>query len=308
MIDIIGKRNLYYIISAAVLVPGIIALLLWGLPLSIDFTGGSLWELRFNQPTAVLPADLIAIFDQTGLPGASVQTSGADGFLVRSKPMDTETKLQVQNAIQAKYGDFTELRFDSVGPSVGEQTSQRASLAVIIASIAILIYISFAFRKIQKSWMYGICALIALVHDVLVVMGISAILGKLLGWEVDSLFLTALLTVIGFSVHDTIVVFDRIRENFSRMRGYPFEQVVNHSIVQTLNRSINTSLTVVLTLLALTLFGGITIRHFVVTLLIGIISGTYSSIFNASAILVTWQSGEVGRFFRRNIRREEVTA
>jgi preprotein translocase subunit SecF len=173
----------------------------------------------------------------------------------------------------------------------------------MLASVAILIYLTLVFRKVPNAFRYGICAIFALLHDVLVVMGIFAILGHAFGTEIDALFITAVLTVIGFSVHDTIVVFDRVRENITRRRFDRFEDVVNYSLVQTLARSINTSITVILTLFALYLFGGVSIRNFVLVLLIGIISGTYSSIFNASMLLVIWEKGEW-----RGPRREAVPA
>jgi preprotein translocase subunit SecF len=168
-----------------------------------------------------------------------------------------------------------------------------------MAAVAILIYIWIAFRKVSHPFRFGTAAIIAMFHDVLVVVGVEALIGHFLGWQVDSLFLTALLTVIGFSVHDTIVVFDRIRENSNIYRRVGFETVVNHSVVQTLDRSINTQLTVMITLLALALFGGASIRHFVIILLVGVFSGTYSSIFNASPILVVWENKEWRNWFRR---------
>jgi preprotein translocase SecF subunit len=182
----------------------------------------------------------------------------------------------------------------SVSPSVASETTLRAVLAVLAASVCILLYVWFSFRKVAKPWRYGACAIIALLHDVLVVLGVFSILGWLLHIQIDTLFITALLTVVGFSVHDTIVVFDRIRENLQRRSSETFEQVVNASLIQTMSRSLNTSLTVIFTLSALTLFGGVTVRTFTLTLLIGIISGTYSSIFNASMLLVIWEKGELG--------------
>ena len=179
---------------------------------------------------------------------------------------------------------------------------------MLLAAIFIVLYIWYAFRNLPHAVRYGVCAIIAMLHDVLVVIGLASLFGLLFGWEVDSLFLTALLTVIGFSVHDTIVVFDRIRENLTRLRGQQYDLVVNHSILQTLDRSINTQLTVLFTLFALALFGGVTIRQFVITLLIGILSGTYSSIFNAAPLLVVWEKGEFGKLFRRSKQEQEVTA
>jgi preprotein translocase SecF subunit len=189
----------------------------------------------------------------------------------------------------------------TVGPTVGRELIGRAFLAILIASAAILIYLTAVFRKVPNAFRYGVCAIFALLHDVLLVVGVFAILGHLFGTEIDALFITAMLTVIGFSVHDTIVVFDRVRENIQRRRFDRFEDVVNYSLVQTLARSINTSITIALTLFALYLFGGATIRNFVLALLIGIISGTYSSIFNASMLLVIWEKGEW-----RGRRRETV--
>ena len=189
----------------------------------------------------------------------------------------------------------------TVSASVASETTRNAFLAVLAASVFILLYISFAFRKVYRPWRYGACAIIALLHDVLVVLGVFSILGWTLHVQVDALFITALLTVVGFSVHDTIVVFDRIRENMTRRTSETFEQVVNASLVQTMARSLNTSLTVLFTLSALTLFGGTTIRTFTLALLIGIFSGTYSSIFNASMLLVMWERGEfVFKFFKRS--------
>jgi preprotein translocase subunit SecF len=289
MLDIIGKRYWYYVISAAVVVPGLISLILFGLNLSIDFTGGSILELQFEQGVVVHPAQLKEVFGEYGFGDTMVQSSPGNIFLIRSKTLDSETKVQIEEELEERFGPFTELRFESVGPAVGGEVQRRAYIVVAMAAVAILIYISFAFRHVMSPVRYGACAVIAMVHDIFVVVGLASIFGVLRGFEVDALFLTALLTVIGFSVHDSIVVFDRIRENSRRYAGLPIEDIVNHSVIQTLDRSINTQLTVVFTLTALLLFGGITIRSFVLTLLIGIISGTYSSIFNASPLLVEWE-------------------
>ncbi|RME48957.1 MAG: protein translocase subunit SecF [Chloroflexi bacterium] len=310
MFDIVGKRYWYFGLSALVVIPGLIALALFGLPLAIDFTGGSLLQLEFDQPVNVSTAKIKEIYasHDPDLADALVQTSGDRGLLIRSKQIgDTELKNAIEEDIRQEYGDFTELRFESIGPSVGAQVANRATEAVALAAVGILLYIAWAFRHVPKPFRYAVCAIVAMLHDVAVVVGLAAILGHFLGWEVDALFLTALLTVIGFSVHDSIVVFDRIRENLGRHRGEPFEDVVNHSIIQTLDRSINTQLTVLFTLTALTLFGGVTIRHFVIWLLIGILSGTYSSIFNASPLLVAWENGELTGWLRR-LRGQQVPA
>jgi preprotein translocase subunit SecF len=316
VLDIVGKRYWYFGFSLLVIIPGLIAMgLHWtqtGEPfrLAIDFTGGTLIELKFNKPQTFPTDDVVAIFGQFGMSAndVHVQPSGNDSLVIRTKEIDNATKVKVEDALRTRYGDFTEQRADSVGPAIGAEVTQRASVAAALAAIGILLYITWAFRRVPQPFRYGIAAVVAMIHDVLVVLGAASIFGLLFGWEVDSLFLTALLTVIGFSVHDTIVVFDRIRENLSRMRGTRFEDVVNHSILQTLDRSINTQLTVLFTLAALVLFGGVTVRTFVITLFIGILSGSYSSIFNASPILVVWENNEVGKFFSRLLgKRSEAT-
>ncbi|MBI3761851.1 MAG: protein translocase subunit SecF [Chloroflexi bacterium] len=308
MFDIVAKRYWFFGLSLLVIVPGLIGLAIWGLPLAIDFTGGSLLEVQFAGAHNVQPGDVKTALVSFGYGDSLVQTTGAagDGVIIRAKPMQDETKAQIVANLAARYGAATIVQFENVGPTVGAEVAQRAAGAVGLATLGMLAYISYAFRRVPHAIRYGTAAIIAMLHDVAVVVGTTALLGHFLGWQIDSLFLTALLTVIGFSVHDTIVVFDRIRENLVHHRRAPYEAVVNHSIVQTLDRSINTQLTVMLTLLALALFGGLTIRHFVVTLLIGVFSGTYSSIFNAAPILVVWENNELVNLFRR--RRSEAAA
>ena len=301
MINIVNKRYWFFGISLLVILPGMIALLLWGLPVGIDFSGGSLLELRFTGGPVPPAADVDSLYAEFGVADPVVQSVGTDGLLIRSKTMDDATKGTIVAAMVERFGVQTVVqRFESVGPAIGAEVAQRAGLAVGLAAVGILVYISYAFRKVDHAYRYGLAAIIAMLHDVAVVIGVEAILGHFLGWEADSLFLTALLTVIGFSVHDTIVVFDRIRENRRLFRRLDYETLVNHSIVQTLDRSINTQLTVMLTLLALLLFGGVTTHHFVTVLLVGVFSGTYSSIFNAAPILVVWENREWRTWFRRS--------
>jgi preprotein translocase subunit SecF len=296
--NIIKHRYLYFAISLLVIIPGIIALLIWGLPLAIDFTGGSMLELKFDSGTAPQPAQVFDLLTKDGIADAEVQSSGTDGIIIHSKDMSEETKNQIVSDIGTTFNStITVNSFESVGPVIGQEVTQRAVLAVALAALAIIIYITFAFRGVQHAFRYGTAAIMAMIHDVLVVVGMEALIGHFMGWEADSMFLTAVLTVIGFSVHDTIVVFDRIRENSGIYRRLTFTEVVNHSTVQTLARSINTQLTVMLCLLAMALFGGVTIRHFVTILLIGVFSGTYSSIFNASPILVVWENHEWRHWF-----------
>jgi len=289
MIDIIGKKYFYFLLSLIVMIPGIVFWIMFGLPLGIDFTGGSLWELKFEKAPQV--QEFSKFLTEKNLEIFFAQPTG-QSIILRLKEIDQAKKETIKRDIVEKFGKVEELRFETVGPTISRELTRKALIALILASLAIVLYISWSFREVPKpasSFRFGICAILALLHDVLVVVGTFAILGKFFQASVDSLFVTALLTIIGFSVHDTIVVFDRIRENLKKLGNYSFSQVVNHSILQTLGRSLSTSLTVIFVLTALLLFGGETIRWFIVALLIGIISGTYSSIFTASPLLVLWQ-------------------
>ena len=298
MWDFVGKRYLWFGLSLLIIVPGMLALIFFGFPLAIDFTGGSLLDIRFEQTPPQIE-QLKATYARFGFDDAQIQSLEGNGFQIRTKTMDDAQKNEIEASIRSEFGAFTELEFGSVSGTIGSEVVTRAAQTVAIAAIGIMLYLWWAFRQVPHAFRYGVAAIMAMLHDVLVMIGMAAIFGKVFGWEVDSLFLTALLTVIGFSVHDTIVVFDRIRENLIKRRGERFDTVVNHSIMQTLDRSINTTLTVLFTLLALVLFGGITIRHFVTILLIGIFSGAYSSIFNAAQILVVWEFREWRTWFRR---------
>jgi preprotein translocase subunit SecF len=296
-----GKRHLWFAISGIMLIPCILALAFWGLRLGIDFTGGSAWEVRYTQP--VNTEAITQVLVENGRPEASVQQVGdpsENRYLIRLKELgegSPEKQLLTERLSTLGQLDPASESLATVGASVGESIRNRAALAVIAASVGILLYIAWAFRNTQNPLLYGVSALVAMLHDAVLVIGIFAILGHFADVEVDALFITALLTVIGFSVHDTIVVFDRIRENLRLHPDDSFIEVVNYSIAQTIVRSLNTSLTVVLTLLALYIFGGSTTQEFVLALLIGIVAGTYSSIFNASQLLVAWELGEIQRFF-----------
>ena len=288
--NLIKYRNLFFALSLAIIIPGLIALYLWGLRLGIDFAGGTIWEIKFERQIAT---DQINEFlTKEGIETASVAATGPDAVLVRMKTADENKIAQVKSKLGESFGRTQDLRLETVGPVISKELTQKAITAVGISILAIVVYVTWAFRKVKKPaspFAFGVTTIIALVHDVIVVVGAFAILGHFARLEVDSLFLTALLTVLGFSVHDTIVVFDRIRENLAKYDDFSFEQVVNHSILQTFARSLNTSLTVVFVLLAMLLFGGASIKTFVLALLIGVISGTYSSIFNAAPLLVVWQ-------------------
>lgn len=288
--DIIGKKYFYFAISLLVVVPGLVAFLLFGLKLSIEFTGGT--NIIFSFPNKVSSSQVLQAKKDVAAQNLKIlntQTS-ANILTIKTSPMSQNQDNKLISDISKLGGKQEE--FETIGPTIGAEITQNAFKAIIFASILIIVYITWAFRSVPKpasSFRFGVCAIAALIHDVLVVVGIFAILGHFANVEVDSMFVTALLTVIGFSVHDTIVVFDRIRENLKRFSGMNFEKVVNESILQTIDRSLNTSLTVILVLVTLLLFGGDSIRWFVVALLVGVISGTYSSIFNASPLLVLWQ-------------------
>jgi preprotein translocase subunit SecF len=270
------------------------------IPLGIDFTGGSLLEVQF---AGTLPsADQVQAAFLQFAPNTDpvVQPLGTDSYAIRSKAINDATKGQIITELEKISGKpVNTLEFSSVSASVGAEVTRAAGLAILMAAVAILLYIWYAFRGVEHAFRYGTAAILAMLHDVFVVLGVEAMLAYFFGWQADALFLTGLLTVIGFSVHDTIVVFDRIRENSHVYRRVAYEPLVNHSIVQTLDRSLNTQLTVMFTLFALVLFGGESIRHFVIILLVGIFSGTYSSIFNASPILVVWENQEWKHWFRR---------
>ncbi|MBI4039250.1 protein translocase subunit SecF [Candidatus Daviesbacteria bacterium] len=291
MIDIIGKKYWYLALSAVIIIPGVVSLMLFGLKLGIDFSGGTLLEYKFTADAQVTTIALQETIKQTAEVSSITKTQEGT-YLVRAKPMDQSEVEQIKGNLATKFGQTEQVRFETVGPTISQELTQRAVIALAVALLAIVVYIAWAFREVPApaaSWRFGVCAIAALFHDVLVVVGVFSLLGHFWGVEVDSLFVTALLTVVGFSVHDTIVVFDRIRENLRKFYGSPFAEIANISILQTLARSLSTSLTVILVLSALILFGGSSIKWFVTALLIGIISGTYSSIFNATPLLVIWQ-------------------
>ncbi len=305
MFDFVRNRLFFYLLSALFLVPGIISLALpGGLNPGIDFTSGTIMTIQFDSP--VDPNALRDTYGQLGHTEAIIQQSADNTFVVRTRPLaqaqQTDTgdvtsseQQQIQQTLTNDFGPLTVLNLDQVSPLIAQQIVQLAVLAVAAASVFILGYLWWAFNKVSHPVRYGTTAIVALLHDALIVLGIFSILGRLFPAqiELESTFIVAVLTVIGFSVHDTIVVFDRVRENFIRRSGEAFEDVVNHSLAQTLTRSLNTSLTVILTLVVLMLFGGVTIRTFVLALLIGITTGTYSSIFIASMLLVSWHFGEL---------------
>jgi len=290
---IVKHRKIFYSISVVLLAVSIFAIVFWGLKPSIDFVGGSLLDVSFigERPTA---EDVSGVLNNLNFKDASVRSSG-EGFFIRTKEISQTEKDAIMQALSfgGKYSP-TEKTFSTVGPVLGKEALQKSWLSIVLVLLAILLFIAFAFRKVSKpvsSWIYGSVTILALLHDVLVPTGVFAILGHFYGFEVDTLFVTALLVILGFSVHDTIVVFDRVRENLHKNEESKiktdFETIVGESINETFIRSVNTSLTTLLAIFVLYLFGPEAVKNFTLALLIGIFIGTYSSIFIGSTLLVT---------------------
>ena len=294
--NIIKHRKIWYLISTILILPGVIALFLWGLKPGIDFKGGSLLETQFTNKD-INSNQIKDSLKDLNFKDLIVQPTNQNGFIIKTQTISQEEHAKVGETLN-KLGENKEVRFESIGPTISKDLKNRAVIAVILASLAIILFIAYAFRSVPRpasSWRFGVAAVIALLHDLAFVTGLFAILGHFFGYEIDSLFITALLTIMGFSVHDTIVVFDRIRENLRKHPSYEFEVNVNNSIIQTVNRSLNTSLTVLIVLAALYFLGGQTLHHFILALLVGVAIGTYSSIFNAAQILVSWQGWTLSR-------------
>ncbi|OGZ95012.1 MAG: protein-export membrane protein SecF [Candidatus Sungbacteria bacterium RIFCSPHIGHO2_01_FULL_50_25] len=296
MIDIIGKKYYFLGFSAALVVLSIGALLVYGLHLGIDFTGGSILEIEFPKdvPQAARAAAIVESFN---VGSVAVQETGERGMLIRFGAVAEDTHQNILGELRRDGGgEIIEKRFDSIGPTIGSELRRNAFIALSIAVAAIILYIAWAFRHVSEpvsSWKYGVVAVFALVHDIIIPTGVFAVLGKFYGVSIDALFITALLTIMGFSVHDTIVVFDRTRENLYKLKGKgneTFAHTVNQSVNETIARSVNTSVTILLALVAIALFGGESVRYFAIALIIGITFGTYSSIFVASPLLVIWES------------------
>jgi len=292
MFDITGKRSLFLIISEIIILIAIIALGVFGLKPGIEFSSGSLLTLNFEQEVA--QSELKQELANLGYDNAIIQRTGAGDFFIRTQELTAAERLDMEEALSARFGSLTEREFNSVSSMVAAETVHNAIIAVAVAAVGILLYITWAFRRMPKPFHYGVCAIIALVHDVVLVTGIFAILGAIMGWEINLMFITGVLAVIGYSINNTVVVFDRIRENLRRGVHPDFEMVVNNSLVDTLSRSLNTSLTTLFVVLALLLFVGASIQNFALVMLIGIIVGTYSSLFVAPTLLIVWERGEWG--------------
>jgi len=296
MFDITGKRFWFFLTSGAVILIGIISLVTFGLKAGIEFSSGSMMTVNFADE--VDQGQLRQELASLGYTNVIVQHTGKGDFLIRTGELSGEEKTGLEDALVARFGSLEETEFHSVSPMVATETARNAAIAIAVAAIGILLYITWAFRRMPKPFRYGTCAIIALIHDVLVVLGIFSILGGILNWETNLMFIIGVLAVIGYSVNDTVVVFDRIRENLTKGVSSNFEVVVNNSLIETLSRSLNTSLTTLVVVLALLLFIGASIQNFAVVLLIGIITGAYSSICVAPQLLLVWERGEWGRFFQ----------
>jgi preprotein translocase subunit SecF len=293
MFNVTGKRILFLIISETIILISIIALVVFGLKPGVEFSSGSILTISFEQE--VTQPELETAMADLGYTNVIIQHTGGGDFIIRTQELSSEEKTTLENALSAEFGTATEREFYSVSPMVAAETLNNAIIAVAVASVGILLYITWAFRKMPKPFHYGVCAIIALMHDVVVVLGVFAILGAIMNWEINLMFITGVLAVIGYSINNTVVVFDRVRENLKRGISFNFETVVNNSLVETMSRSTNTSFTTMIVVLALLLFVGSTILNFAVVLLIGIIAGTYSSVFVAPNLLIIWEKGEWGR-------------
>lgn len=291
MYNIIGQRKYFYILSGTLMLLSVMSLFVWGLKYGLDFTGGTLMEIRYEKGE-IRNNDIKSLLKKVGVEDAVITPAQNNSFLIRYSNSDDEKNKAVLAKLREKYPDMQNTRLDYIGPSISSELKKKAVWALAIAVVGIALYIAYAFRQVSRpveSWKYGLGAVVALIHDVLITVGVFSVLGHFLSIEVDTTFIAALLTILGFSVHDTIVVYDRTRENLMRSGGkVDFDETVNRSLNETMARSINTSLTVIITLLAIFIFGGETIKNFTLALLVGITFGTYSSIFVASALMVDW--------------------
>jgi preprotein translocase subunit SecF len=324
VIDFVGKRRLFFIISGVIILIGLVFTLPvgpMGLKWSIEFTGGSTMTMQFDQ--AVSQADLTNAMTSLGHSEAKIQRATGQGtsentFVVRTKKLEEYVQdpvtgntiaeqQKIKEALVAQFGTMDITESYDMTSTVAKSIANKAVIAVVVASIGILLYVAWAFRKMKHAFRLGVCAIIALIHDAVICIGVYALMGTFFIVEVDAMFITAILTVIGYSVNDTIVVYDRIRENSLKHPGLPLATVINNSVNETLARSINTSMTVLFVLLALFLIGGPSIHNFVFVMLVGVIVGTYSSIFIASPLLIEWESGRLGRVLRRlSLRRRAL--
>ncbi|HDQ16608.1 MAG TPA: protein translocase subunit SecF [Candidatus Vogelbacteria bacterium] len=290
---IIKNRKIFFTLSGLLVLASLLAVIFWGLNLSIDFAGGTILEIEY-QETRPTSDDLRLELSEVDLGNLLIQSSGDKGFILRFRDISVQEKEMIDEllSIDGQYS-FTESRFSSIGPSIGRELARRGLVAIILVSLLIILFIAFVFRQVSQpisSWKYGLIAVLTLAHDIIIPVGIFSILGFFIGKEIDALFLTALLAILGLSVNDTIVIFDRIRENLRLRTKHDFEETVGLSLEQSFSRSINTSLTTLVVLLSLYFLGGATTRDFALVMSIGIVLGTYSSLFLAAPLLVAWEA------------------
>ncbi|MFC2033985.1 protein translocase subunit SecF [Chloroflexota bacterium] len=304
MFNIVGKRFWFFFVSGLVIFTSIISLATFGLKTGIEFSSGSMITVGFEQEVSQI--ELEQELASLGYSNVIIQRVGGEDFLIRLPEIKTGDKTELETGLIAGLGNIEVKEFDIVSPMVAGETAQNAAIAVAVAAVGILLYITWAFHRMPNPFRYGVCAVIALIHDTLVALGVFSILGGILGWEVNLMFITGILAVIGYSVNNTVVVFDRIRENLTVDSKSGFEVVVNNSLVETLSRSLNTSLTTLFVIAALFLFIGASIQNFAVVLLIGVIVGTFSSLCIAPQLLIVWKNGEWGRFIGRSLSRTNI--
>jgi preprotein translocase subunit SecF len=289
MMKIVSKRLWFFIISIVLAVICIASLAAFGIKSGVEFASGSILSISFEKPVA---QDALTLeFNKLGYKNALINTAGSAGtdFIIRSSTLDEAAKANIVTTLTSSLGALKVNEFDNISPMIATETTRNAGIAVLIAIIAMLLYIAFAFRKMPNPFRYGFCAVIGLAFDIIIVLGVYAILGAIRGWEIDLMFVAGLLAVLGFSINNTIIVFDRIRENMGKGISRDIEEVANFSIVETLGRSFNSSLTALITLVVLALFVGASIQNFVIVLMIGVISGVYTSTFLSPEMLVAWQ-------------------
>jgi len=282
MINFLKYKYLYFVISALVIFPGLFSLLKWGLRPSIDFTGGTVWELKFESP--VNREEVNKFFSDNADQNFGLATESSTGLILKFKPLSQDQKNQVSTNLTSKFGEFTETRFETMGPLLGKELITKTVVGVALAAILIMLYIVYQFHD----RLFGVSAILAMFHDTLVMLGVFSLLGHFFGVEIDTLFVTAVLTILSFSTHDTVVVYDRIRELLKIYPNKTLPEQVNIALNETAVRSLNNSLTIIFMLMALVLLGGSTVKTFAIALLVGTISGTYSSMFTASPLLVVW--------------------
>jgi preprotein translocase subunit SecF len=298
IMNIIGKRYWFFLISAIIIIPGIISLIVFGFKPGVEFQSGTTFTLRFGNQ--ISQEQLRQELTVGGFGEAVIQRTGEGDYIIRTKEMSTESKQGLIASLEKSLNTTITVRdFFAVSPVIAAETGQNAAIAVIISAVFMLFYIALAFRRIPKSFRWGTCAIISLIHDVLVVMGIFSILGWALGVQIDAMFISGMLTVVGYSINNTIVVFDRIRENVSKGISKDFEATVNISVMETFGRCLNTSVTTLFPVVAIFLLGGATIHYFILTLLLGVAVGTYDSICIAGSLLVVWDKGELKKWFSR---------